>query len=192
MNPRSSESVLVIGDGPTGQSAALLLAKSGFDVHVFGANETPVHKAMLLNYLGFDDLQGPAFVAQAREHARRYGAHLHQTRVESIEPVGEGFRVATSGGAFEGRHLVLATGFAPGVLQQIELERNADGGIHVDHNGRTSRERVYAGGAAVRGRKSQVATSVGDGAAIAIDILSEKRGEAAHDWDVLKVAPQTA
>lgn len=180
--------VLIVGDGPTGLGAALILAKTGFDVHVFGTNSTPVHKAHLFNYLGDDDTSGPHFVEKSRKHALRFGAKLHEARVERVE-AGESFRLHAADGVHEGKFLVLATGFAASLAGGLGLEVGEDG-VRVDHNGRTSHSRVYAGGAATRGAKSQVATSVGDGAAIAVDILSLARGKPSHDYDVVRAIPR--
>lgn len=180
--------VLIVGDGPTGLSAAIILAKTGFAVEVIGSDETPVRKAMLHNYPGVEDLEGPAFMAHARRQAEGFGAILRKATVESVE-LGERIRVETDRGRFEGTRLVLATGFDTTLAQTLDLDRS-EHGIIVDIDGRTSQPRVYAGGAAVRGMKSQLATSVGDGAAIAVDILSEARGKPSHDYDVLKAKPR--
>lgn len=181
--------VLIVGDGPTGLSAALILAKTGFAVEVIGSDETPVRKAMLHNYAGVEDLEGPAFMAHARRQAESFGARLHKAKVERVE-MGERIQIETGAGRFEGTHLVIATGFDATLAKTLDLARGEGGAIHVDMNGRTSQPCVYAGGAAVRGMKSQLATSVGDGAAIAVDILSEARGKPSHDYDVLKAKPR--
>lgn len=176
--------VVIVGDGPTGLSAALLLAKNGFQVDVVGADTTPVHKALLHNVLADDGLPGPEWLERARGHAERFGARLHKARAQRIE-LGESLRVLTDEGAFEGRYLVLATGFDKGPAHALGLEAGPDG-IRVDRNGRTSRDRVYAGGTLTRGAKTQVATGMGDGAAIALDIMSRAAGKPVHDFDVLK------
>jgi thioredoxin reductase (NADPH) len=175
-------SVVIVGDGPTGLSAALILAKNKFTVHVVGLDESPVHKAMLHNYLG-EDIGGPEFLVKARIQAERFGARLQKAKVERIDS-GEVFKLHGADGTPEGNFLVLATGFAATLAGQIGIEMSPDG-VKIDLNGRTSKDRVYAGGAAARGKKSQVATSVGDGAAIAVDIMSRLAGKPTHDYDVL-------
>jgi thioredoxin reductase len=45
-------SVIVVGDGPGGLSAALFLAKGGISVTVYGEDKTAMHWALLKNYLG--------------------------------------------------------------------------------------------------------------------------------------------
>lgn len=186
-----SPQVVVVGDGPTGLSAALFLAKNGVEVTVLGYGETAVHKALLRNYAGEADTAGPEWVARARGQAEGFGARLVKGWVERIEP-GPPFRVATADAEFEGDHLVLATGFDQDLVGPLGLATSGAGLVRVDADGRTSQERVWAGGGLVRGPKTQVATSVGDGAAIALDILSQLRGKPVHDWDVLKPQQQAA
>lgn len=181
MNQRS---VVIVGDGPAGLSAALLLAKNGFEVDVVGTDETPVHKAHLHNVLGIDEITGPEYVRRARDHVEQYGARLHKGRVTQIE-VGETMRVTTDDGTVKGHYLVLANGFRAGPVDELRLD-TTDHGVRADKDGRTSLDRVYAGGGLVRGQRSQVATSLGDGAAIAVDILSRVAGKPTHDWDVMK------
>jgi len=53
--------VLIVGDGPAGLSAALFLAKNDMSVTVFGQDTTPMHKAMLYNYLGIPEMTGSDF-----------------------------------------------------------------------------------------------------------------------------------
>lgn len=187
------DTALVVGDGPTGLSAALFLAKNGFDVTVVGRGETPTSKALLNNVLAEDGLPGPDFLDRARAHAEKYGAKLVQGWVERIGEQDGQFRAHTQeGGTHQARWLVLATGFDADVAQSLGLEAGEAAPIRADLNGRTSRPRVYAGGSLVRGSKTQVATGVGDGAAIALDILSHARGKPFHDFDVLRKPARNA
>src|SRR5688500_15938331 len=50
--------VIVIGDGPGGLSAALFLAKNKVDVVVFGEDKTAMNYAHLKNYLGLPEIGG--------------------------------------------------------------------------------------------------------------------------------------
>jgi thioredoxin reductase len=190
--PHITDTVVVVGDGPTGLQCALLLAKGQVGVRVLGQDETPTNKAHLYNYLGADDVAGPAFMEAARPHAERFGAHLHRERAVRVERARDGFRVVTEGGnQFDGRFLVLANGRDKGLAEQLGLQLGSDG-VAVDAWGRTSADGVYAGGWLTRGHKIQVAISVGDGAAIALDILSRVRGKPVHDFDVLESPPKAA
>jgi thioredoxin reductase len=190
--PRISDTAVIVGDGPTGLQCALLLAKTGIGVHVLGLDETPTNKAVLHNYLGVDGAIGPNFMELARDQAERVGVHIHRQRVTLIERARDGFRAVTEeGNQFDGKYLVLAHGRNRALAEQLGLEMGSDG-VTVDQWGHTSVPNVYAGGWQTRGARIQVAISVGDGAAIALDILGRERGAPTHDFDVMEAAPKAA
>lgn len=174
--------VIIVGDGPAGLSAALLLAKNGNDVDVFGTDDTPMHKAMLYNYPGIEEITGSEFQRIARGQAESFGAEIHDTRVESVDRSDGGFSIRTDDDeTFEADYLILATS-NKSHQKQIGVQR--DGGVAaVDRNGRTNIDRCYAIGWASRTDKIQAVISAGDGAAAAVDILSDQKGEAFHDFD---------
>lgn len=179
-----SRDAIIIGDGPTGLSCGLFLAKNDADVIVYGEDETPLHSAYLWNYLGILEEDGTAFQETSREQARKHGAQLEDARVETVEETEDGFRVTTEDGDEEqSTYLVVATGTDRSLGEELGLDYEGDV-IRVDRDGRTSKENVYAGGWATRGTKIQVAISAGDGAAIALDILSKEEGKPLHDFDV--------
>lgn len=185
MTAAMKDNVLIVGDGPTGLSAAVFLSKNGIGTHVLGEGQTGVNKALLLNYLGTEGMLGPNFMEHARLHAQRFGAHLHRQKVANIQRTATGFAAETAeGNRFEAQYLVLANGRDLALARGLNLEIRDDA-VVIDLNGRTGVERLYAGGRLARGNKSQVATSVGDGAAIALDILSAVKGKPFHDYDVL-------
>mgnify|MGYP006279704887 CR=1 FL=1 len=176
--------VIIVGDGPGGLSAALLLAKNGADVDVFGKDDTPMHKALLRNYLGISEMAGSEFQDIARDQVLSFGAELHDTKVEELEKTGDGFAVETTeGDRHEADYIVLATtNKSHATALGLDTE---DGRASVDRNGRTSVEDCYAVGWASRKDKIQAIISAGDGAAAAVDILSKEKGEAFHDFDVV-------
>lgn len=177
--------VLIVGDGPTGLSAALLLAKNELDTIVVGENETPVHKALLRNLLGTEEEPGPSFLERAREQAASFGAELREGRVTSVEGEAGAFSAeAEDGETIEARHVVIATGMDRSLGEELGLAFDGDV-IEADKEGRTSREGIYAGGWSIRPNMIQAATSIGDGAAIALSILSAEAGEPVHDFDVV-------
>lgn len=175
--------VAIVGDGPCGLSCALLAAKNDLSVQVFGPDDTAMHSAYLYNYLGVEELDGTEFMERAREQCKGVGAELIKAAVSEVRADGDGFVVATDAGdEHEARHVVLATGTDRELAQALELEMDGEV-IHVDRDGRTSRDHVYAGGWATRPHKIQAAISVGDGAAIALAILSQEKGKPFHDFD---------
>ena len=177
--------VLIVGDGPAGLSAALLLAKNDLDAAVFGTDDTPMHKALLLNYLGIPELAGSEFQAIAREQVQSFGAELNDVKVSDLAKTDEGFSVTTENGdTIEGRYLVLAT-TNKNHLDALGVDRSDDGTAAADRNCRTNIGGCYAVGWAARKDKIQAIISAGDGAVAALDILSRQRGEPFHDFDVV-------
>ena len=178
-------SVLVVGDGPGGLSAALFLAKNGMDVAVFGQNTTPMHKAMLYNYLGIPELTGTEFQRISRKQVAAQGASIEDVQVAGIEKTPSGFTLTTEGGVTrEGQYLILAAGTNVKLGVSIGLERGPDG-LECDRDGRTSVEGLYVVGWSTRLRKTQAIISAGQGASAALDILSIEAGEDVHDFDVV-------
>ncbi len=179
-----SVDAIIIGDGPTGLSCALLLAKNDLDVTVYGEDDTPMHQAYLWNYLGLHEEDGTTFQETSRKQVLDMGARLEERRVETIEETPNGYRVTTHDDHHEqAPHLVIATGTDRSLAKDLDLALEGNT-IQADRYGRTSKENVYAGGWATREDKIQAAISVGDGAAIALEILSKEEGEPTHDFDV--------
>ena len=178
-------SVLVVGDGPGGLSAALFLAKNGMDVAVFGQDTTPMHKALLYNYLGIPELTGSEFQRISRDQVRAQGASIEDAQVSGLEKTQTGFTVTTEGGTnHEGKYLILAAGTNLKLGTSMGLERGPDG-LVCDRDGRTAIEGLYVVGWSTRLRKTQAIISAGQGASAALDILSTEAGEDVHDFDVV-------
>ncbi len=175
-------SIIIVGDGPGGLSAALFLAKAGQDVTVFGMDRTGMNHAYLYNYLGIPEIDGPSFQQLARFQVTSFGARIVDEEVEEAAVEGSGFSVSADGGS-RGDYLVLAEGKGLRLAGALGLERDDSGAVVVDRNGRTSMERVYAVGQAVRPMRAQAIISAGDGAAAALDILSTEAGRDVRDWD---------
>lgn len=175
-------SVLIVGDGPGGLSAALFLAKKGMDVTVLGKNETAMHYAMLYNYLGIEEMTGTDFQNIARKQATHFGAKLVDKFVEQVE-AGDTFTVTTEDKTtYSGKYLIIAEGKGLKLSNKLGLEL-ALSGIDVDRNGRTSIDRLYVVGRGTKLRRSQAIISAGEGASTALDILSAEAGKDVLDYD---------
>lgn len=176
--------VLVIGDGPGGLSAALFLAKNGFDVLVVGEDKTAMHWALLKNYLGIPEVLGADFQRVARDQVSALGAKIRDAHVENIARDGDGYRATLQGGdQLTARYLVLSEGKGPRLARQLGLTFDEKTGIETDKNARSALDNVYVVGRSARPGRSQAIISAGDGAAAAIDIISRERGEDFVDWD---------
>ena len=174
--------IIIVGDGPGGLSAALFLAKAGQEVVVFGADQTGMNHAYLYNYLGIPEISGPAFLQLARTQVESFGGRIAAEGATDAARDGDRFSVS-SGGAVRGDYLVLAEGRTQRLAAALGLERDESGAVAVDRNGRTSMDRVYAVGLAVRPMRAQAVISAGEGAAAALDILSAETGRDVRDWD---------
>ncbi|RQG94581.1 NAD(P)/FAD-dependent oxidoreductase [Natrarchaeobius chitinivorans] len=178
-------SVIVVGGGPAGLSAALFTAKNGLETTVFDTDETWMHKAHLFNYLGIGSVGGSEFMATARQQVEDFGADRRQgEEVAGVERTDDGFVVDTEEGRYESTYVVFATGANRDLAEDLGCAFTDDGVVDVGVEMETSVENAYATGAMVRVEEWQAAIAVGDGAAAGLNILSEVRGERFHDFDV--------
>jgi thioredoxin reductase (NADPH) len=176
--------VIVIGDGPGGLSAALFLAKNQLEVVVFGQDKTAMHYALVRNYLGIPEILGSELQRVARDQVRALGAKLRDERVEQVAASNGGWLVTLEGGGqVTARYLVLSEGKGARLARQLGLAFDEATGIATDRNARSILEGVYIVGRSARPGRSQAIISAGDGAAAAIDILSQIKGESFVDWE---------
>jgi len=178
--------VSVIGGGPAGLSAALLTQKNGLRTRVFDADETWMHKAHLFNYLGIGSADGSAFMETARNQIESFGVERHQGEaVESVEATDEGFVIETADDEYSSEYVVLATGVDRELADAMGCAFvEEEGVVDVDLSMQTSIENVYATGGMVRAEEWQAIIAAGDGAAAALNILSDVKGDHYHDFDV--------
>ena len=175
--------VAIIGDGPGGLSAELFLAKNGLSTVVYGQDKTAMHWAFLKNYLGLEEISGTDFQVVARKQVERFGARLENRLVDAVSREGDQFRVTFEGGeSVTSRYLILSEGKAPKLAQQLGVRFDGPAAV-TDQNGQTSVPGVYAVGRLARPARSQAIISAGDGAVVALDILSKEKGQAVVDWD---------
>ncbi len=178
--------VIVIGDGPGGLSAALFLAKNQIDVVVFGQDKTAMHHALLRNYLGIPEVLGAELQRVSRSQVTEFGGKLREERVESVAKAaaGVGWTVTLENGEqLTAPYIVLSEGKGPRLATQLGLHMDEKTGIETDRNAKTKLHGVYVVGRSARPGRSQAIISAGDGAAAAIDILSEAKGENFADWE---------
>ncbi|AFZ72765.1 FAD-dependent oxidoreductase [Natronobacterium gregoryi] len=181
----SDASVLVVGGGPAGLSAALFTAKNGLETTVFDTDETWMHKAHLFNYLGIGSVGGSEFMATARQQVDDFGADRRQgEEVTGVSETDDGFAVETADGGYDADYVILATGANRDLAAELGCEFTDEDVVDVGVEMETSVDDLYATGAMVRVEEWQAAIAVGDGAAAALNILSKEKGERYHDFDV--------
>ncbi|MBE3563920.1 MAG: FAD-dependent oxidoreductase [Hydrogenibacillus schlegelii] len=190
--------VVVIGGGPAGASAALFLAKAGLSVVVVDAGQGITKKAWIRNHLGLPDVTGPELVELGRRQATAFGARWIDGTVVDAGREGDGFRLTVErDGAREtlkARQLLLATGLWTDLAERIGVhivpakEPRVKANVAVDPEGRTNVPGVWAAGT-VAGASVHTIVTAGDGARVAINLLSALRGERYVDHDLLSDRP---
>lgn len=107
---------IIIGGGPAGLTAALYLAREGYDVLVIeraGLGGQVSTTQTLDNFPGFDEgISGPEFSDRLERQARRFGVEIMQANeVKEIYPQGPYLCVITNDGVEYGaKAMLLATG----------------------------------------------------------------------------------
>jgi thioredoxin reductase (NADPH) len=103
---------VVVGGGPAGLTAAIYLARFHLDVRVIDAGRSRAELIPVTrNHAGFPDgIAGRDLLDRMRTQARRYGAQLIRAEATALEAAQECLRVATDGGVFAARAVLLATG----------------------------------------------------------------------------------
>lgn len=192
MSSSGSSGVVIVGGGPAGASAAVFTARAGLSTVVIDSDKGITRRALLNNHLGFPDgIPGPGLVERGRVHAEVSGATWVEDVAEAIEGAGGEFTVRTAfGRAFPAAQVILATGMsatlaeAAGIATTEGTEPRIKTIVGVDSQGRTSVPGIWAAGT-VAGASVHTVVTAGDGARVAINLLSELHGERHWDHEVL-------
>ena len=156
--------VVIVGGGPAGLSAALVLGRCLRQVLVCDAGHPRNARARTLNgYLTRDGLSPLDFIGLARHELERYAVVLRAATVSDVTRSSEGFAVTLEGGEqVTGRSVLLATGVRDHLPRIAGLEDCY--GISVHHC-------PYCDGWEVRGR---TIAAIGNGTSPAPLALSLK------------------
>ncbi|MDQ2053606.1 NAD(P)/FAD-dependent oxidoreductase [Halobellus sp. H-GB7] len=182
--------VAIVGGGPAGLSAALYAAKNDLETIVFDTDESWMHKAHLFNYPAVRSISGDEFLKISRGQARDRGAALHDAEVTDVERTDDGFVVSTADDEYTADYVVLATGGARDLAEDLGCAFTEEDVVDVNLDMETSVENVYATGAMGRAEKWQAVIAAGDGAAAVLNILSKEKGEYYHDFDMPSDVPE--
>lgn len=183
--------ITIVGAGPAGGSAALFAAKAGKKVLVIDNEKSVTKRAWLENHYGVMEISGPDLVEVGKKQAAKFGAEIVEASVENIEKSEAGFVVQTDNQSFESKHVILATGMLTDLAEKTGV-KTKDGTepriktiFDVDADGKTNIDGIWAAGT-VAGVSMHTIITAGDGAKVAINIISELNGERYVDHDILK------
>lgn len=183
--------VIIIGAGPAGASAAIFTAKAGKKTVILDNDKSVTKRAWLENHYGAPAISGPDLVKTGIEQAKKFGAELVQGDATEIKKEADGFVVTTSNGDYQGKHVILASGMSvdlgekSGVQTKPGTEPRIKTIFDVDQDGKTNIDGIWAAGTCA-GVSMHTIITAGDGAKVAINIVSELNGERYVDHDIMK------
>ncbi|MFD1739024.1 FAD-dependent oxidoreductase [Bacillus salitolerans] len=184
--------IAIIGSGPAGSSAAIFAAKAKKNTLVIDNGKSMTQRAWVENHYGITGISGPDLLEVGKKQASKFGAEFVQATVLNITTDNGSLSIETDNNqSFQAKHVLLATGALTDLAERIGLklipgkEPRIKTIIEVDEDGRTNKERVWAAGT-VAGVSVHTIVTAGNGAAVAINIISELNGERYVDHDVLK------
>ncbi|HZG57702.1 FAD-dependent oxidoreductase [Paenibacillus sp.] len=184
--------IAIIGAGPAGASAAIFAAKAGKKTIVVDSDKGATRRAWFENFYGIEAIDGPSLVDIGIAQLKKFGAEYVLDEAASIAAIDGGFAIATTGGvSYEAKHVVLATGLSVELGEKLGVkvapgtEPRIKSIFEVDASGRTNVPGVWAAGT-VAGVSMHGVITAGDGAKVAINIISELNGERYVDHDVFQ------
>lgn len=183
--------VAIIGAGPAGASAALFTAKAGKKTLLIDNGKSMTKRAWVENHYGVMEITGTDLVETGKKQAAKFGAELISGQVTSIQKLEKGFQIEAAEQTFEAEHIILATGIATDLAEKIGVktkqgtEPRIKTIVEVDKLGRTNVEGIWAAGT-VAGVSVHTIITAGDGAKVAINLISELNGARYVDHDVLQ------
>ncbi|SDI06860.1 FAD-dependent oxidoreductase [Alteribacillus bidgolensis] len=184
--------VIIVGAGPAGASAALFTAKAGKKTLVLDSDQSMTKAAWVENHYGVPEVEGPELLQTGKEQAQKFGAEMVKTQVNNVKnEKDQSVIVETDDGSYEAKHVIITTGGntklaeTSGIKTTEGKEPRIKTIIDTDDAGKTSIQGVWAAGT-VAGVSVHTIITAGDGAKVAINVLTELNGERYVDHDVLK------
>ncbi|PLR79893.1 pyridine nucleotide-disulfide oxidoreductase [Bacillus canaveralius] len=183
--------IAIIGAGPAGASAAIFSAKAGKSTLVIDNDKGMTKRAWIENHYGVEEITGPDLIEIGKKQAQKFGAEIVNGSAVHLQKKEEGFEIQTENATYTAKHVILATGLAldlaekTGIHTKPGTEPRIKTVLNTDQNGKTNIEGIWAAGTAA-GVSVHTIITAGDGAKVAINIISELNGERYVDHDVLQ------
>ena len=195
--------VAIVGGGPAGASAATFTARAGLQTVMIDADAGMTRRALVNNHLGFPEgVKGPDLVDNGKLQAARAGAEVVEGKVVSLsvshKDGADGYELRTEDGqTFDARQVILTLGANAELARQAGAETRPGTEprireiVSVDREGRTTLPGVWAAGT-VAGVSVHTIITAGDGARVAVNLISSLKGERHVDHDVLPKPTEAA
>lgn len=183
--------IAIIGAGPAGASAAIFAAKAGKKTLLLDNDKSITKRAWVENHYGVPEVTGPDLVETGKEQAKKFGAELVQDTAVNITQSENRFKIQTENNEFEAKHVIMATGLLVDLAEKMGLhtkpgtEPRIKTILDVDADGKTNIEGIWGAGT-IAGVSVHTIITAGDGAKVAINVISELNGERYVDHDILK------
>lgn len=187
--------VAIVGAGPAGASAATFTARAGLKTLLVDADQSMTRRAWIPNHLGFPKgISGPELVDLGKEQATKSGAELVVAKVTAVGRDGDGFTLKTEDGRdFSARQVILCTGPLCDLARQAGAEvveakePRMKEAVVVDAMGQTRVPGLWAAGTCAGTSVHTIITS-GDGARVAVNLISAVKGARHVDHEVMQPA----
>ncbi len=182
--------VLIIGAGPAGASAGIFAARAKKKVLILDNDKSGTKKAWADNHYAVMGITGYDVFETGKKQAAKYGAEVKLAEATAIEQIENGWRVTAGEDVYDSAAVILATGAAKGLARELGLQMKTgkDEGrtevIAVDEEGRASMKGIWACGICT-GQSMHITVTSGDGARVAINLLSEMNGKRYVDHDMM-------
>lgn len=183
--------VAIIGAASAGASAGLFTAKAGKKTLLVDNDKSGTKIAWIENHYGVPEITGSNLLETGKKQAQKFGATVVNAKVLDLEKIENGFVVKTDQGQYEAEQVILATGKIVKLAKNLSLQMTQEtesgikSAIKVNKQGKTSVEGIWATGV-VAGSSSHTIVTAGDGARVAINLISELNGKRYVDHDVLE------
>lgn len=182
--------IAIIGGGPAGASAGIYTAKAGKKTLIIDNGKSVTKRALVRNHYGVKEITGPELFDTGIAQAKQYGAEFVETETTNIKKSGDVFTIETEDGEYQASYIILATGMSVqlaekmGVKTKPATEPRIKTVLDLDSAGKTNIEGVWGAGT-VAGVSMHTIITAGDGAKVAINLISEINGERYVDHDMM-------